>query len=157
MKKNKIVKKIIFFFTLITVTNIFIISGCSGNSIKLDSIQQAIIKGPPEIEEAVICKDIDDNYYPIEPTTIFPPDTKSIFLAVSFKNFTPADSLKVIWYFTETDRLLGTQEYSPQQSGSGNHYFNINNPGFFQPGKYNAKLYFNGDIFKQIDFLVEES
>jgi len=155
MIKRRFIKTILVFFILLSVTNICFVAGCKDDSVKLDDLQQAIIKGEAEIEEVAICKDIDEDYYLIEPTSIFPPETKSIFLTIRFKNFTPDDRLKVIWSYLEAERQLSTQEYSPQEAGSGNHYFNIKNPDFFQPGKYSAVLYFNGNMFKEIEFIVE--
>ena len=110
---------------------------------------------PPEVEDAVVCKNIDSNYAPIDPTDIFPSGTNGIHISIKFKNFTNKDSLKVVWKYVETGEDISTQEFSPQESGSGYHSFNIRVAEGFPSGRYNVKLYFNGNLYKSSDFTVQ--
>lgn len=155
MKKYLNISLIKFFFIYAIIPGIIFIAGCANENIDLEEIQEVIIKGEPEIEEAVICKGIDESYTPIEPTAVFPEGTKSIFLLVKFKNFTTEDSLKVIWYYLDIERQLSIQEYSPEENGSGAHYFNIKNPDSFLAGNYNAEIYFNNQLYKDMGFRIE--
>ena len=145
---------LIIIIALAAIAAIFI-SGCKSEAIKIENIQEAIVKGPPEIEKTALAPAIDEEYNPVEPTGVFPPGTGSIFLTVKFKNFTPDDNLKVVWSYLDTDSELSVQEYYPEESGSGNHFFNIKNSAGFQPGNYSVKIIFNGEVFEELDFIVE--
>lgn len=132
------------------------LTSCSNGSSKIEEkVQEVLKKGPSEVEEAVVCKDIDSNYSPIDPTDIFPSGTNEINISIKFKNFTNKDNLKVVWKYVETGEDISTQEFSPQESGSGYHSFNIKIAEGFPPGRYNVKLYFNGNLFISSDFTVQ--
>jgi hypothetical protein len=140
----------------ISATCLLSVASCSNNSIKIEEkVQEVLKKGPAEVEEAVICKNIDSNYSPIDPTVIFPADTNEIHLSVKFKNFTDKDGLKVVWKYIETEEDISTQEFTPQESGSGYHSFDIKIAEGFPSGRYNVKLYFNGNLFISSDFTIE--
>lgn len=140
----------------ISVTCLLSLASCSNDSIKIEEkVQEVLKKGPAEVEEAVICKNVDSNYSPIDPTNIFPSETNEIHLSVKFKNFTDKDGLRVVWKYIETEEDINTQEFSPQESGSGYHSFNFKVAEGFPSGRYNVKLYFNGNLFISSDFTVE--
>ncbi len=90
----------------------FTVSGCAIKDIKIDDVQEAI-KGKAEIAEMVICKNVDSNYAPVDPTSVFDAGTNSIFLSVKFTNFKTTDKLKVTWTYIDTNRELSVQEFSP--------------------------------------------
>jgi len=132
------------------------LTGCSNSSIKIEEkVQEVLKKGPSEVENAVVCKNIDANYAPIDPTDIFPSGTNEINISIKFKNFTNKDSLKVVWKYVETGEDVSTQEFSPRDSVSGYHSFNIIYTEGFPSGRYNVKLYFNGNLFISSDFTVQ--
>ena len=155
MKKGPVILIVLIIIVLIASTNTVLLSGCKSETIKIENIQEVIIKGPPEIEEVVLAKGVDENYSPVEPTEVFPAGTESIFLTIKFKNFTTDDNLKVVWSYLDAGTELSIQEYIPEEDGSGNHYFNINSPASFQPGKYSARVTFNGELFEDLEFTVE--
>jgi len=139
-----------------SVTWLLSLISCSNSSIKIEEkVQEVLKKGPSEVEDAVICKNIDSNYAPIDPTDIFPSGTNEIHISIKFKNFTNKDSLKVVWKYVETGEDISTQEFSPQESGSGYHSFNFRVAEGFLSGRYNVKLYFNGNLFISSDFTVQ--
>jgi len=128
---------------------------CNNGSSKIEEkVQEVLKKGPSEVEDAVICKNIDSNYAPIDPTDIFPSGTNEIHISIKFKNFTNKDNLKAVWKYVETGEDISTQEFNPQESGSGYHSFNIKIAEGFPSGRYNVKLYFNGNLFISSDFTV---
>jgi len=141
---------------LASVTWLLFLTGCSNDSSKIqEKVQEVLKKGPSEVEDAVVCKNIDSNYAPIDPTDIFPSGTDEIYISIKFKNFTNKDSLKVVWKYVETGEDISTQEFSPQESGSGYHSFIIRVAEGFPSGRYNVKLYFNGNLYKSSDFTVQ--
>ena len=155
MKKNPFIPIFLITIILAAAIAVVLVSGCSSETIKIEDIQEIIVKGPPEIEEAVLAKGVDEKYDPVEPTEVFPAGTESIFLTIRFKDFTTDDKLEVVWSYLDADKELSVQEYNPEEDGSGNHYFNINNPDSFQPGKYSARIIFNGEAFRELEFTVE--
>ena len=157
IKQNKGILFFIFFtfvflFFLCSLT--IAISGCAVKDLKLDKVQEAI-KGKAEIAEIVICKNVDSNYAPVDPTSAFDAGTNSIFLSIKFTNFKTTDALKVTWNYIETNRELSVQEFSPPEYSSGYHSFNIEIADDFPAGQYSAQVEFNGDIVKTIDFSVK--
>ena len=132
------------------------LTSCSNSSSKIEEkVKEVLKKGPSVVENAVVCKNIDSNYAPIDPTDIFPSETNEIHISIKFKNFTNKDSLKVVWKYVETGKDISTQEFSPLESGSGYHSFNIRYADGFPPGRYNVKLYFNSNLFVSSDFTVQ--
>jgi hypothetical protein len=139
-----------------SVTLLLSLTSCSNDSSKIEEkIQEVLKKGPSEVENAVVCKNIDSNYAPIDPTDIFPSGTNEIHISIKFKNFTNKDNLRVVWKYVETGEDISTQEFNPQESGSGYHSFNIRVAEGFPPGRYNVKLYFNGNLYISSDFTVQ--
>jgi len=148
----------LFFLVFVSITCLcsltFIMSGCAIKDIKIDDVQEAI-KGKAAIAEMVICKNVDINHAPIEPTSAFDAGTNSIFLSVKFTNFKTTDKLKVTWTYTDTNRELSVQEFSPPEFSSGYYSFNIAIADAFPDGKYTVQVELNGDILKTIDFSVK--
>ena len=139
-----------------SVTLLLSLTGCSNSSIKIEEkVQEALKRGPSAVEDAVVCKNIDSNYAPIDPTDIFPSETIEIHMSIKFKNFTNKDGLKVVWKYVETGEDISTQEFSPQEPGSGYHSFIIRVAEGFPSGRYNVKLYFNSNLFISSDFTVQ--
>ena len=149
------------FFTVLSVTALVllcsltvIMSGCAVKDLKLDDVQEAI-KGKAQIAEIVICKNVDSNYAPVDPISMFDAGTNSMFLSVKFTNFKITDKVKVTWTYIDADRELSVQEFSPPEHSSGYHSFNITFSDAFPGGKYSAQVEFNGDIVKTIEFSVK--
>lgn len=160
-KKDIKQNKEILLFIFLTFISLFFLcsltlatSGCAIKDIKIDDVQEAI-KGKAQIAEMVICKNVDSNYAPVDPTFVFDAGTNSIFLSVKFTNFKTTDTLKVKWTYIDTNSELIIQEFSPPEYSSGYHSFNIAIADAFPAGKYNAMVEFNGDTVKTIDFSVK--
>jgi hypothetical protein len=133
------------------------IPGCKGNGAALqEKVQEALNKEPSAIEEVVICKSVDSNYAPVDPTTDFPPGTSSIYLTVKFKNFSKNDTVIAVWSYLGTGKEISTQQFTPEKFGSGYYSFNIKFTDGFPSGKYNVLVYFNKNLFKTIEFTVKE-
>ena len=143
--------KVLFFFTLILSTALL----CACGGIELDNIQEVIKKGDPEIEEIVICGDVNSDFAPVEPADVFPEGTNSVYLSVKFKNFTPDNHLRVVWHYKSIEKELASQEFAPDAEGSGYYSFNIKITGSFPTGKYNAEVYFDGNLIDSPEFIIE--
>jgi hypothetical protein len=157
IKQNKAALYFIFltFISLIFLCSLTIaMSGCAIKDLKIDDVQEAI-KGKAEIAEIVICKNVDSNYAPVNPTSEFDAGTNSIFLSVKFTNFKTTDMIKVTWTYIDTNRELSVQKFSPPEYSSGYHSFNIAIADAFPAGEYRAQVEFNGDIVETIDFSIK--
>lgn len=150
-KLTHISRKALIFFTLILSAALL----CACSSIELEDIKEVIKKGGPEIEEIVICRDVDSDFAPVEPADVFPAGTNSVYLSVKFKNFTPENHIRVLWNYKSLEKLLATQEFSPEIAGSGYYSFNIKITGSFPPGEYNAQVYFDGNLINTPEFIIE--
>ena len=156
MKDNAL----IFAKTLITIfiaVLIFIVlAGCSTNiSQTKEKVHDMLSNEPASIEEAVICEKVDDSSAPINITSVFPTDTKAIYLSVKVKNFTHKDKLYVTWKYLETDAKIDTQEFTINKDGSGYIGFNIKIAEGLPSGKYSAEIYLNDKLVKTKEFSVK--
>ena len=128
-------------FTLITVFVFASLIGCT--------------LGPVEIEEIVICKDVNSSYKPVEPTDIFPSETQVIYILVKFNNITPEDKITTKWYYLETGEEINTADFAAEKSGSGYHAFRFICDKGFPSGRYNAMVYLNNELLETMEFSVE--
>ncbi len=150
-------RKILFSVFIISAMLFALLAvSCAGSQIKLDEVKEVLVKGDPEVVNVVTCKDVDSNYGPIDITDSFPAGTNSIYISIQFKNFTVSDHLSVIWTYLDTKKELSAQSFTPSGDGSGYHSFNINIATQFPAGKYSAEIRFNGELYRTLEFSVQQ-
>ncbi len=90
-------------FTLIAVFVLVLLAGCLKAEVseKITSFIEGI-SGPVEVEEITVCKNVDTDYSPIDPTDIFPSGTEIIYLSVKINNMSREDKLTTKWNYLET-------------------------------------------------------
>lgn len=128
-------------FTLITVFVFASFIGCT--------------LGPVEIEEIVVCKNVDDTYKPVEPMDTFPSGTQDIYISVKINNMTLKDKITTKLNYLETGEEISTTDITTDKSGSGYMCFNLTNDQGFQSGRYNAMVYLNNELIETVEFSVE--
>jgi hypothetical protein len=111
--------------------------------------------GPVEIGEVVICKNVDSEYNPVEPTTVFPSGTDTVYAAVKVNNITPEDKVTTIWNYLETGEEINVTDFTTEESGSGYIAFSIEVTAGFPTGRYNVVVYLNDEEIKTVEFSVE--
>ncbi|MBU4482693.1 MAG: hypothetical protein L6305_02150 [Actinomycetia bacterium] len=111
--------------------------------------------GPVEIEEIVICKNVDDTYKPVEPMDTFPSGTQAIYISVKINYITPEDKITTKWYYLETGEEINTADFAAEKSGSGYHAFRFICDKGFSSGRYNAMVYLNNELIETVEFSVE--
>ena len=111
--------------------------------------------GPVEIEEITVCKNVDSDYAPIDPTEVFPSDIRVIYVSTKVNNFTPKDKLSIIWIYIETNKELTKQEIKTEETCSGYKTFEFKSDQGFPSGKYNAIIYLNDELVETVEFSVE--
>jgi len=111
--------------------------------------------GPVEIEEIVVCKNVDDTYKPVEPTDTFPAGTQVVYVSVKINNMTPEDKITTKWTYLETGEETDTKDFTTEEAGSGYVSFNLTIDQGFQLGRYNAMVYLNNELIETVEFSVE--
>jgi len=112
-------------------------------------------QGPVEVEEVIMCKDVDSEYNPVEPTDVFPAGTTIVYAAVKVNNITPEDKITTIWNYLETGEEINLTDFTTEQSGSGYIGFSLEVSEGFPTGRYTAVVYLNNKEVKSAEFSVE--
>ena len=133
------IKTIIF-----TTATVFVIASLIGCTL-----------GPVEIESITVCKNVDSEYKPVDPTTTFPSGTTIIYASVEVKNITTEDKLTVKWNYLETGEEINTTDFNTDEDGSGYIGFSITVAEGFPSGRYNAIIFLNNELIDTVEFSVE--
>lgn len=126
---------------IITLALVLLIAGCE--------------PGPVEITDVVVCKNVDTDYRPVEPTTVFPSGTGVVYVSVEIKNMTTEDKITTVWNYLETGEEINTTDFSSEEAGSGNIGFSLSVDGGFPAGRYNSIVYLNDEEIQTVEFSVE--
>jgi len=111
--------------------------------------------GPVEIEEIVVCRNVDDTYKPVEPMDTFPSGTQVIYISVKINNMALEDKITTKWNYLETGEEISTTDFTTDKSGSGYVGFNLTIDQGFPSGRYNAMVYLNNELIETVEFSVE--
>jgi len=111
--------------------------------------------GPVEIEEIVVCKNVDDTSKPVEPMDTFPSGTQFVYVSVKINNITPEDKITTKWNYLETGEEINTTDFTTEESGSGYVSFNLTIDQGFPSGRYNAMVYLNNELIETVEYSVE--
>ncbi|MDD5622505.1 MAG: hypothetical protein PHQ09_05000 [Actinomycetota bacterium] len=143
-------------FSLIAVFVLVLLAGCSSEKVseRITSFIEGI-SGPIEIEEITVCKNVDTDYSPIDPTDIFPSGTEIVYLSVKINNMTREDKLTVKWNYLESGEEISTTDFQTETPGSGYVGFSLAIEGAFPSGRYNAAVYLNNQAQQTVEFSVE--
>jgi hypothetical protein len=126
-------------FSLIAVFVLVLLAGC----------------GPVSVEEVTVCKNVDSNASPIDPTDNFPSGTEIVYVSIKINNMSREDKLTVKWNYLETGEELGTNDFTTDKSGSGYIGFSLISKETFSSGRYNATVYLNNEAVETVEFSVE--
>ena len=143
-------------FSLIAVFVLVLLAGCSPAQVseRITSFIE-VISVPVEVEEVTVCKNVDTDYSPIDPTDIFPSGTKIIYISVKIKNMAREDKLTIKWNYLESGEEINTSDFQTDTPGSGYVGFSLAIEGAFPAGRYNATVYLNNEAQETVEFSVE--
>ena len=143
-------------FGLIAVFVLVLLAGCSPEKVS-ERITSFIedISGPVEVEEITVCKNVDTDYSPIDPTDKFPSGTEIFYISVKINNMTREDKLTVKWNYLESGEEISTTDFQTDTPGSGYVGFSINSEEIFPTGRYSAVVYLNNEAQETAEFSVE--
>ena len=111
--------------------------------------------GPVEIVEVVACKNVDSEYKPIDPATVFPSGTGVVYVSVKINNMTTEDKITTKWNYLETGDEINVTDFISDEPGSGYIGFSLSIEGGFPAGKYNSIVYLNDELIETVEFSVE--
>jgi len=131
--------------------------------------------GPVEIEEIVVCKNVDNTGKPIEPMDTFPSGTQIVHVSIKINNMTSEDKITTKWNYLETVEEIDTADFTIEkswltswfqkifkrtsnllsESGSGYVSFNLATDLGFPSGRYNVVIYLNNELIETVEFSVE--
>ena len=143
-------------FSLIAVFVLVLLAGCSPEKVseKVTSLIEDIM-GPVEVESVTVCKSVDSDQAPVDPTNIFSSGTRVVYVSVKINNMTTEDKLTTKWNYLETGEEAGTADITTEEPGSGYVGFNLTIDQGFPSGRYNAVVYLNNEVVKTAEFSVE--
>lgn len=143
-------------FSLIAVFVLVLLAGCSPAQVseKITSFIEGI-SGPVEVEEITVCKNVDTDYSPIDPTDTFPSGTETFYISIKIKNMAREDKLTVKWNYLESGEEMSTTEFQTDTPGSGYIGFSLSSEDTFPSGRYNATVYLNNEAQETVEFSVE--
>lgn len=143
-------------FALIAVFVLVLLAGCSPANVS-EKIATFIegISGPVEVEEITVCKNVESDYSPVDPTDTFPSGTNIIYISVKIKNMSREDKLTTKWNYLETGEEISTSDFQTDTPGSGYVGFSLTVEGAFPSGRYNATVYLNNEPVETVEFSVE--
>ncbi len=111
--------------------------------------------GPVEIVEVVSCKNVDSEYKPIDPATVFPSGTEVVYVSVKINNMTTEDKITTKWNYLETGDEINVTDFISDKPGSGYIGFSLSVEGGFPAGRYNSIVYLNDELIETVEFSVE--
>jgi len=143
-------------FSLIAVFVLVLLAGCSPTQVseKITSFIEGI-SGPVRVEEITVCKDVDTDYSPIDPTDNFPSGTSIIYVSVKINNMAREDKLTIKWNYLEAGEEINTSDFQTDTPGSGYVGFSLTIEGAFPAGRYSATVYLNNEEQETVEFSVE--
>ena len=111
--------------------------------------------GPVEIEEIVVCKNVDDTGKPIEPMDTFPSGTQIVHVSIKINNMASEDKITTKWNYLETVEEIDTVDFTTEESGSGYISFNLATDLGFPSGRYNIVVYLNNELIETVEYSIE--
>ena len=114
---------------------------------------------PPSVDAVVMCRGVDSDGAPVNPTTTFSPDTPEIFCSVKLSNAPANSRARAEWIYREGE-LEGVRDYlidmyTITTEGTRYIYFSLSIPDDGWPqGIYELVLYMNDKRMEAVPFTV---
>ncbi len=126
------------------------------------TIPYSVIASGPQVSEATMARDVDDEGRPVNPTTVFPSNATHIYCSVYIESSLSSTHARGEWYYLRgpdlpyTDHLYATAETTVEE-GADYWWFNIHDPtgGFFPRGEYAFILFLDDQEEVYLEFAVQ--
>ena len=139
--------------TLVAVL-VFPLAGCTGE------VGFPTSSGKASLSNATMCKSVDSDREPVEPTNVFTPDTPEIFCSVNLSNAPSDTEVSSEWIYiqkdTEGEEGLLIDTWSTIAEGTRYVSFSVTRPDNGWPtGDYKVVLYLDGNEKTSVTFKVQ--
>lgn len=123
---------------------------------KLEKTVEFTVKasGPPSIGEAVTAKNLDEDYKPVDPTTVYDP-TDVFYLSIQVKNLVAGSVVSVKYKLDGTEYSDSDTTLTADKFGSGYYGFKLTAASEHPAGKYTAEISLDGKLVKTVKFEVK--
>jgi hypothetical protein len=103
---------------------------------------------------AVVCRDLADDYAPVDPTDVFDPGD-AFNISIEYSDLNEGQSIGVKWY--QGDELLYELSVDLDASNASGGYagFTLTNDAPWTAGSYHADIYLDGEFDHTVEFRVE--
>lgn len=109
-----------------------------------------------EITDAKMAIGLDNQLMPIQPTDVFPRDTRRVFCWFSWDNATPKMEMKAKWNYVVDDIHILTYDFRiPRKKGSGGISLIMPTGKILPVGSYRIDLIANNTTLKSLTFKVK--
>lgn len=110
-----------------------------------------------EITDAVLCAGIDKDRKPVQPTSVFPPDTRNVYCWFRWKNSRPGVRLLCRWYFLDQDiNILDVPVTLTRIADQGAVSLEMPEDRALPPGAYEVEFELEGRVVKSVPFVIEK-
>jgi hypothetical protein len=112
--------------------------------------------GEARLEQAVPCRDVTDDYEPIDPTSVFSP-TDDLYVSVHYFNLQEGQEIRFVWFQGEDSLDELTLTIDSSMAGSEGYAASwFTSQGDPWPlGDYHVDLYLDGELDHTVSFRVE--
>jgi hypothetical protein len=108
------------------------------------------------VEQGVPCRDVTDDYEPIDPTTVFS-TTDDLYVSVQYFNLEEGQEITFVWFQGENSLDELTLAIDVSTAGSEGYaaawFTNQGSP--WPVGDYHVDVYLDGELDHTVDFHVE--
>lgn len=110
--------------------------------------------GPPSIGAVVPAKNLDEDYKPVDPTTVYDP-TDVFYISVQVKNLVVGSVVSVKYKLDGEEYSDGDTTLTADKFGSGYYGFKLTSAGEHPVGKYTAEVSLDGKLVETVRFEVK--
>lgn len=116
---------------------------------------KVVASGPPSIGVVVPAKNLDDNFKPVDPTTVYGP-TETIHISVQVKNLVVGSNVTVKYLINGERAAEADTRLIADKAGSGHFGFSLTPPpDDFPLGTYTAEVYLDDVLATTVTFSVQ--
>lgn len=110
--------------------------------------------GPPSIGEVVAAKSLDENYKPVDPTSVYKP-TDVFYISVQVKWLVAGSVVSAKYKLDGVEYSDGDTTITADKFSTGYYGFNLSTAGEHPAGKYAVEISLDGKLVKTVEFEVK--
>ena len=107
----------------------------------------------PRLAEAVVCRDLAEDYAAIEPTDVFA-DADDLYVSIEYFDLEEGQSTGVEWFLEDESLYESSIPLDAANAGEGYAGFSLTNSELWPAGSYRVDVYLDGELDHTVEFLV---